>query len=486
MEAKKKKKDDSEKELRYSLELNKDILEYMKRKDDLSVITPENIAKDMIDLVWDNIKDKVNPSWKFLDIWCKSAVFLRKLYSLLYWNDCWYESDRLESMNDEDKEELHGLRLSDDKTRREWIYKHMLYGICPKEDLWAISNFELYRGNVGKYSNLKHLVERDNKGQFKQIFTYEQVLARQFKNMRFNVVVGNPPYNDGMDLDFVRSAYENCTDYACMITPAKWQTAESNQKIFSNISYGEFRRKIVPHMSHVCFYPDCRDIFDATIHDGITWFIVNKKGNNNGVCTVENKCQRQKLLNGSLNRSIGNQSCLCNIVYEVANYIGLDGTNGLKIEELNKNGKYKLWSGKYAEYGEVVEGTGGKVKRNFFSDGTTPATQLCTISESNNAPYTTYKLIYSSDNRIEVEAVKSFLDSKFVRFMLFFQVSTYSNVMNNNTFRYVPDLVNNLKLDHIYTDDELYHYYGLDRPKAKTRDGIKYIDIINAVIKERK
>lgn len=294
--------------------------------------------------------------------------------------------------------------------------------------------------------------------------------------MRFDVVVGNPPYNDDIYIDFVNIGHNISNKLVCMITPAKWQTADANQKVSSKISYGEFRQKIVPHMSHVCFYPDCRDIFDATIHDGITWFIVNKE-DNNGMCTVENKCERQTRLNGTLVRRINNQSCLCNVVYEIAKHLGLNGTNGLKIEGLNKNGKYKLWSGKYAEYGEVVEGTGGKVKRNFFNNGTTPATQLCTISESNDAPYKTYKHICSSDNRIEVEAIKSFLDSKFVRFMLFFQVSTYSNIMNNNTFRYVPDLVNNLKLDHIYTDEELYKVFNIPQ---------KYIDIIESVIKERK
>ena len=47
-----------------------------------------------------------------------------------------------------------------------------------------------------------------------------------------------------------------------MITPAKWQTAEADQRVMSKMTYGEFRKKIVPHMSKVVFFPCCKDVFD--------------------------------------------------------------------------------------------------------------------------------------------------------------------------------------------------------------------------------
>ena len=47
--------------------------------------------------------------------------------------------------------------------------------------------------------------------------------------MKFDVVIGNPPYNKGMDLDFVDLGYKISNKYTVMITPAKWQTtAEVN------------------------------------------------------------------------------------------------------------------------------------------------------------------------------------------------------------------------------------------------------------------
>lgn len=70
-----------------------------------------------------------------------------------------------------------------------------------------------------------------------------------------------------------------------MITPAKWQTAEADQKIASKMSYGQFRKKLVPHMREVVFYPDSFDLFRAAIADGVTYFILDVEKTFD-VCTV--------------------------------------------------------------------------------------------------------------------------------------------------------------------------------------------------------
>ena len=56
--------------------------------------------------------------------------------------------------------------------------------------------------------------------------------------MHFDLVVGNPPYNKGMDLDFIDLGYELSEQYTVMIVPAKWQTADANHRISSKMSYG--------------------------------------------------------------------------------------------------------------------------------------------------------------------------------------------------------------------------------------------------------
>ena len=64
-----------------------------------------------------------------------------------------------------------------------------------------------------------------------------------------------------------------------MITPAKWQTAEANQRIDSQMSYGDFRKKIVPHMKEVVYYPQTTDVFNIETREGVTYYLIDKESN---------------------------------------------------------------------------------------------------------------------------------------------------------------------------------------------------------------
>lgn len=39
-----------------------------------------------------------------------------------------------------------------------------------------------------------------------------------------DVVIGNPAYNNGADIDFIDKGFELSKNFTVMITPAKWQT----------------------------------------------------------------------------------------------------------------------------------------------------------------------------------------------------------------------------------------------------------------------
>ena len=76
-------------------------------------------------------------------------------------------------------------------------------------------------------------------------------MKKEFGQMKFDVVIGNPPYNKGMDLDFVDLGYKISNKYTVMITPAKWQTTADDYSgcASKNINYKQFREMYVPHMS---------------------------------------------------------------------------------------------------------------------------------------------------------------------------------------------------------------------------------------------
>lgn len=62
--------------------------------------------------------------------------------------------------------------------------------------------------------------------------------------MIFNVIVGNPPYNKGIDIDFMYKAFKfvDRSGFITMIVPAKWETASDDSVMsFKYCSYVEFR-----------------------------------------------------------------------------------------------------------------------------------------------------------------------------------------------------------------------------------------------------
>jgi len=367
--------------------------------------------------------------------------------------------------------------IENEEARSTHILNNQLYGVGMDEFCTAVSQRRLY-GRMDSNKNIKYIKNYSGLVKTGDV-NCSEILKEVFGDVRFDVVIGNPPYNNGMDLDFVNIGFEVSNKYVVMIIPAKWQVVNENQRSTSQISYGEFRNKLVSHMSNIVFYPDCRDIFEITEHSGITYFLLDKEKCNDK-CIVNNRCDRNRYLRGTTRRDIKNRQSLCNIAAEIAEYIGLDGSNGLKIENMNKQGKYELWSGKFAEYGEVVVGNSGlnsRVKRQFFKDGTTPAITLNMIVRKgiDRCSYSSYRLVFGSNNETEVKSFKSYIDSKLVRFLIFFQVGVPSNILTNDTFRFVPKPPLG-KFDRIYTDDEIYKAFKLPN---------EYIEVIEAVVNDR-
>lgn len=75
----------------------------------------------------------------------------------------------------------------------------------------------------------------------------------------------------------------------------------------------------------------------------------------------------------------------------------------------------------------------------------------------------------------ECASFMSYVNTKLIRFLVALGLCA-SSTRNNETWRFVPAPPSG-RFDHIYTDQELYKAFNLPQ---------NYIDIIEAVIKERK
>lgn len=405
------------------------------------VITPKSIVSDMVDLL---PADVFSPESKFLDPAVKSGRFLAELYKRLMESQL-----MIQTFPDEQKRERH-------------ILENQLYGVATSPMAATIVRKQLY-GNPKLTGNIVYTADKVTK----------ELIQGAFSIMRFDVVIGNPPYNKGMDLDFVDIGFELSKQYTVMITPAKWQTADANQGVASkNMTYGKFREKLVPHMSKVVFYPDCVDVFDISQTDGITYFLLSKEQPES--CTVSNKCKVQKYFNSCVQRTITNRESLLNIGAEIVQH--LEPYNHFKFPPAN-SGRYEVWTNNQVSKGGGARGGVG-ILNNL---GNTQCVGISRVLDTKDAVDMGMRTgastcSFSSDDKQECEYFVSWLNTKFTRFFVTINLSKLTGIICDDCFRFVPAPPSG-KFDHIYTDAELYKAFNLPQ---------KYIDVIEAVIKERK
>lgn len=425
-----------------------------------SIVTPANIAKDMVALLPDEV---FIPESKFLDICCKSGIFLTSIREKLMNSKAMIES------------------FPDDKERYKYITNNQLFGIAPNGQCQMYSVRAVY-GTL-KVDNPHILCF----GAFEQYKTaclnnnhklLIDEMKKEFNTMKFDVVIGNPPYNKGMDLDFVDLGYKLSNKYTVMITPAKWQTAADDYSgcASKNINYKQFREMYVPHMSYVCFYPDALDIFHISQVDGLTYFMLDKDIYNNAI--VKNISFHQKYYNSISDRDIKKRQTLINVGQEIVDSLGT--YERFNIESTNKNYTFKVITnsqivlcGAGSEARKSIDAV-GKLSNMFNSDG--QSTFIGTPKIVTAIPNGAYGCTFSSDNKSECEYFMSWLNCKFTRFFVAINISKLTGILTNDYFRFVPAPPTG-KFDHIYTDQELYEAFDLPQ---------KYRDVIEAVIKERK
>lgn len=377
------------------------------------VITPKSIVSDMVDLL---PADVFSPESKFLDPAVKSGRFLAELYKRLMESQL-----MIQTFPDEQKRERH-------------ILENQLYGVATSPMAATIVRKQLY-GNPKLTGNIVYTADKVTK----------ELIQGAFSIMRFDVVIGNPPYNKGMDLDFVDIGFELSKQYTVMITPAKWQTADANQGVASkNMTYGKFREKLVPHMSKVVFYPDCVDVFDISQTDGITYFLLSKEQPES--CTVSNKCKVQKYFNSCVQRTITNRESLLNIGAEIVQH--LEPYNHFKFPPAN-SGRYEVWTNNQVSKGGGARGGVG-ILNNL---GNTQCVGISRVLDTKDAVDMGMRTgastcSFSSDDKQECEYFVSWLNTKFTRFFVTINLSKLTGIICDDCFRFVPAPPSG-KFDHI-------------------------------------
>ena len=486
---------------------NPDVLSCLANLSNDEVFTPPNLVNQILDLlpkeIWKN-KDA-----KFLDPVSKSGVFLREIAKRL----------------------MIGLekQIPDKQKRINHIYTTQLYGIAITELTSLLSRRSVYCSKTanGKYSvcdefknengniiyeRLQHtwvsgkcsfcgasqeVYDREDALEtYAYPFLHTDITKKIFKNMKFDVIVGNPPYqlNDGGGMGtsatpiyqkFIQQAKKLNPTYLSMIVPSRWFAGGKG--------LDEFRAEMLNdnRLSKIIDYFDSTECFPGVdISGGVCYFLWEKE--HKGDCEVTSIQKEVKsilvrplLEKGSdsfirFNNAISilrkiqklNEESILNQISSrkpfgiIASIKPKEQStkNSVKIYSYPNNGfidkKDVLQNVKWIDEFKVF------IAKAYGERGSFPYRVIGKpfLGEKNSCSSETYLLIGPFSSKKRAENVISYINTRFFRFLVLFKKNT------QNAAKGVYSFVPTQNFDESWTDEKLYKKYKL------TNDEIEFIE----------
>ena len=501
-----------------------DILDCLANLSNDEVFTSPAIANRMLDTLPEALWS--DPNAKFLDPFTKSGVFLREIAKRLMQGLATAIPDRQARLDHILGQQLYGIAITQltALTARRTLY-------CNKDTTelaHCLTDIFAQQGNPDGniyFEPCEHTFVKGKCtycGATEREFGAEQRTALEqhaylfihnknpYKEMQFDVIIGNPPYqmSDGGGTGdsaqpiyqlFIEQAIKLAPKYLCMIVPSRWMKGGKGLDRFRKTMMEDKRVKFLYD------FESAKDIFPGiTLDGGVCYFLWDK--HYNGKCEFHYKGidgveipSTKRFLSSNFSETIirdFRQASIIEKVYEETKFssivfsrnpygISADFFNSPeKYENINKSeipkeNYLKLYGVKgnkggakrisvFIERGEFLKNESllNKYKLFFSKAYTTTATvpPKIIIGYFNEVCTETFLNIGAFDSLTEAKNCLAYIKTKFFRALLFFNRSSLN--ISKETFNLIPlqDFTEE------WTDEKLYKKYGL------TSEEIAYIE----------
>lgn len=479
---------------------NPDVLNCLANLSNDEVFTPPTLANQVLDMLPQELFS--NPNATFLDPFTKSGVFLREIVKRLDRGLTSQIPDRQERIDHIMHRQVFGIAITELTAH---LSRRSLYCSKHANSTYSVSHFDDEAGNI-QYRALRHTWEAgkckycgasqavydrsDAAEQYAYQFIHTDNPKALFKNMKFDVIIGNPPYqlSDGggngasavpIYNQFVEQAKRLNPRYMTMIIPARWYSGGKGLDDFRSTMLNDKRIRILVD------YSDSRECFtNVDIAGGVCYFLWDR--DHEGICSVKSIKQSiehitdrflneyetfirdyealdvirkvQKLEKRFLDSVVYSRNpygfASTATFYQEAreNYIPIMTSKGnlfVPRDEIKANqdtvDKWKVVLSKAsAEHAGQVDKEG---RRKILSRiEVLPPDFIC--SES-------YLLMSAFDTKEKADNMLSYLKTRFFRFLLSTILLTQN--ISKDKFQFVPLQ----DFSHPWTDEMLYEKYGL-------------------------
>ena len=422
------------------------------------VMTPLELVKEMLATLPENVWS--NPNLKWLDPANGTGPYpIMVIYKL-----------------------MNGLKNwePDEEKRYKHIVENMIYvaELQPKNMflyMCAVDPFDSYKLNIYTGSFLE------------EGFNFHM---KNIWNIKFDIVMGNPPYNSDKSGDFQTSdIYDKFTTksinitnrYVLFITPARWMNKNDKK---------DFRREIVNYGIKIIEYNKNIRFFEGTnISGGITYFLLDNQNKNETIFNGKLVDLKSQIENLGFIVTEGS-SILNSLIKKLSNFDKIDNFNsqgyfgiktnhkdisnqGIKVYFSDRNGRRLILdkdiiNGAYFTYLNPNIISDSKSKLSKFKV-VTPSAYGYSTSENDyyhrlgkiftaypNEVCTESFVFFDFDNLTECENFTKYLSSNFVKYLI--SLKKVKQHVTQKIFELVPKINLNKEM----SDEFIYEYFKLD------------------------